>query len=160
MLSVACCRQRKQTYGCLKGVHTCEIHTSITTVVQKIIVLIIYSCLCEFLCRYILLLLFQTFAVLPVEPVKPRSMTASPDTQDRIRFPKWIRRFKLSSSSAVERLVSKVACCVWSRMINVAVFLSRSVAYLLLTVCLELANAGRPLFPGNDVDDQLKRIFK
>ncbi len=25
---------------------------------------------------------------------------------------------------------------------------------------LELANAGRPLFPGNDVDDQLKRIFK
>lgn len=26
--------------------------------------------------------------------------------------------------------------------------------------CLELANAGRPLFPGSDVDDQLKRIFK
>lgn len=25
---------------------------------------------------------------------------------------------------------------------------------------LELANAGRPLFPGSDVDDQLKRIFK
>ncbi|NXF56031.1 CDK5 kinase, partial [Oceanites oceanicus] len=25
---------------------------------------------------------------------------------------------------------------------------------------LELANAGRPLFPGNDVDDQLKRIFR
>ncbi|KAJ8314321.1 hypothetical protein KUTeg_008882 [Tegillarca granosa] len=24
----------------------------------------------------------------------------------------------------------------------------------------ELANAGRPLFPGNDVDDQIKRIFK
>ncbi|PAA84469.1 hypothetical protein BOX15_Mlig001509g6, partial [Macrostomum lignano] len=24
----------------------------------------------------------------------------------------------------------------------------------------ELSNAGRPLFPGNDVDDQLKRIFK
>ncbi|PIK57022.1 cycling-dependent kinase 5 [Apostichopus japonicus] len=24
----------------------------------------------------------------------------------------------------------------------------------------EMANAGRPLFPGNDVDDQLKRIFK
>jgi cyclin-dependent kinase 5 len=23
-----------------------------------------------------------------------------------------------------------------------------------------LANAGRPLFPGSDVDDQLKRIFK
>ncbi|GCB83041.1 hypothetical protein scyTo_0023629, partial [Scyliorhinus torazame] len=23
-----------------------------------------------------------------------------------------------------------------------------------------LANAGRPLFPGNDVDDQLKRIFR
>ena len=27
-------------------------------------------------------------------------------------------------------------------------------------ICSELANAGRPLFPGNDVDDQLKRIFK
>lgn len=26
--------------------------------------------------------------------------------------------------------------------------------------CSELANAGRPLFPGNDVDDQLKRIFR
>lgn len=24
----------------------------------------------------------------------------------------------------------------------------------------EMANAGRPLFPGNDVEDQLKRIFK
>lgn len=24
----------------------------------------------------------------------------------------------------------------------------------------EIANAGRPLFPGSDVDDQLKRIFK
>lgn len=24
----------------------------------------------------------------------------------------------------------------------------------------ELANSGRPLFPGSDVDDQLKRIFK
>lgn len=23
-----------------------------------------------------------------------------------------------------------------------------------------MANAGRPLFPGSDVDDQLKRIFK
>jgi hypothetical protein len=35
-----------------------------------------------------------------------------------------------------------------------------------LHICLrllcfaELANAGRPLFPGSDVDDQLKRIFK
>uniref|UniRef100_A0A8C6LYA5 Cell division protein kinase 5 n=1 Tax=Nothobranchius furzeri TaxID=105023 RepID=A0A8C6LYA5_NOTFU len=27
-------------------------------------------------------------------------------------------------------------------------------------VTCELANAGRPLFPGNDVDDQLKRIFR
>ncbi len=26
--------------------------------------------------------------------------------------------------------------------------------------CSELANAGRPLFPGSDVEDQLKRIFK
>ncbi|MEJ1279584.1 cyclin-dependent kinase 5 [Cricetulus griseus] len=29
-----------------------------------------------------------------------------------------------------------------------------------LGFCRELANAGRPLFPGNDVDDQLKRIFR
>lgn len=29
-----------------------------------------------------------------------------------------------------------------------------------LTCLLELANAGRPLFPGSDIDDQLKRIFK
>lgn len=33
--------------------------------------------------------------------------------------------------------------------------------YLLLYITVaELANAGRPLFPGSDVDDQLKRIFK
>jgi cyclin-dependent kinase 5 len=24
----------------------------------------------------------------------------------------------------------------------------------------EIANAGKPLFPGNDVDDQLKKVFK
>lgn len=27
-------------------------------------------------------------------------------------------------------------------------------------IYLELANSGRPLFPGTDVDDQLKKIFK
>ena len=32
--------------------------------------------------------------------------------------------------------------------------------YLLFTFSTELDNAGRPLFPGSDVDDQLKRIFK
>lgn len=34
--------------------------------------------------------------------------------------------------------------------------------YVFFCVChfSELANAGRPLFPGNDVDDQLKRIFR
>jgi len=31
---------------------------------------------------------------------------------------------------------------------------------LLLFRFLEIANAGRPLFPGSDVDDQLKRIFR
>lgn len=31
---------------------------------------------------------------------------------------------------------------------------------LTLSSLPELANAGRPLFPGNDVDDQLKRIFR
>jgi len=29
-------RQRKQTCGCLKGLHTCKIHTNITTVIQEI----------------------------------------------------------------------------------------------------------------------------
>lgn len=32
--------------------------------------------------------------------------------------------------------------------------------HCLLCFASELANAGRPLFPGSDVDDQLKRIFK
>jgi cyclin-dependent kinase 5 len=31
---------------------------------------------------------------------------------------------------------------------------------LIVVILTELANAGRPLFPGSDVDDQLKRIFK
>lgn len=31
---------------------------------------------------------------------------------------------------------------------------------LFIAPIAELANAGRPLFPGSDVDDQLKRIFK
>lgn len=30
----------------------------------------------------------------------------------------------------------------------------------MFSILTELANAGRPLFPGSDVDDQLKRIFK
>ena len=29
-----------------------------------------------------------------------------------------------------------------------------------LSVSSEMANGGRPLFPGSDVDDQLRRIFK
>lgn len=32
--------------------------------------------------------------------------------------------------------------------------------HILGCIFTELANAGRPLFPGSDVDDQLKRIFK
>ena len=35
-----------------------------------------------------------------------------------------------------------------------------TVSHIVGHVCVELANAGRPLFPGSDVDDQLKRIFK
>ena len=31
---------------------------------------------------------------------------------------------------------------------------------IILNIILELANAGRPLFPGSDIEDQLKRIFK
>jgi hypothetical protein len=31
---------------------------------------------------------------------------------------------------------------------------------IFIQISLELANAGRPLFPGSDIDDQLKRIFK
>lgn len=33
-------------------------------------------------------------------------------------------------------------------------------SYLTHKFVSELANAGRPLFPGSDVDDQLRRIFK
>lgn len=47
------------------------------------------------------------------------------------------------------------------------IFAGNHVSFILKTpnsflayVLLELANAGRPLFPGSDVDDQLKRIFK
>ena len=40
--------------GCLKELHACEIHTNITTVVQKLIIVIIYSFLCHFLCRYLI----------------------------------------------------------------------------------------------------------
>jgi len=41
--------------GCLKELHACEIHTNITTVVQKLIIVIIYSFLCQlFLCRYLI----------------------------------------------------------------------------------------------------------
>ena len=29
-----------------------------------------------------------------------------------------------------------------------------------LSLSSEMANGGRPLFPGSDVDDQLRRIFK
>ena len=34
--------------------------------------------------------------------------------------------------------------------------------YVCIYVCApsEMANAGRPLFPGSDVEEQLKRIFK
>ena len=32
--------------------------------------------------------------------------------------------------------------------------------HLFYFLFLEIANAGRPLFPGSDVDDQLKRIFR
>lgn len=39
-------------------------------------------------------------------------------------------------------------------------FGKRRVPYKKWHFYLELANAGRPLFPGSDVDDQLKRIFK
>ena len=37
---------------------------------------------------------------------------------------------------------------------------SLSTTSIIGNIFLELANAGRPLFPGSDVDDQLKRIFK
>lgn len=36
----------------------------------------------------------------------------------------------------------------------------RGSSHITPTSLPELANAGRPLFPGNDVDDQLKRIFR
>jgi len=42
---------------------------------------------------------------------------------------------------------------------NITFLLNFVISILTLTL-LELANAGRPLFPGSDIDDQLKRIFK
>ena len=30
----------------------------------------------------------------------------------------------------------------------------------LIALLAEMANGGRPIFPGSDVDDQLKRIFR
>ena len=46
-------RQRKQIYDCLKGLHTCKIHTDTTVVIQKIIIFVFfYNFLCQFLCRY------------------------------------------------------------------------------------------------------------
>jgi hypothetical protein len=51
-------------------------------------------------------------------------------------------------------------CC----SVNPSPFLMCShIIYFCISLCFyvaELANAGRPLFPGSDVDDQLKRIFK
>jgi len=47
--------------------------------------------------------------------------------------------------------------CWYIYFIFTLIFFHRVNYYL---CCLELANAGRPLFPGSDVDDQLKRIFK
>lgn len=29
-----------------------------------------------------------------------------------------------------------------------------------MMILLEMANGGRPLFPGSDIEDQLRRIFK
>ena len=75
--------------GCLKELHACEIHTNITTVVQKLIIVIIYS----FLCHFCVVILFQTFAVSlvkPLKPVKARSMMVLPDTRNWFRFRKWI----------------------------------------------------------------------
>ena len=40
---------------------------------------------------------------------------------------------------------------------RVIIFIDCDVIWMSLS---ELANAGRPLFPGSDVDEQLKRIFK
>lgn len=41
-----------------------------------------------------------------------------------------------------------------------ASFLGEKISNSFFLLNTELANAGRPLFPGNDDDDQLKRIFK
>jgi len=44
--------------------------------------------------------------------------------------------------------------------INQNIILVLCIFYISFVIYVELANAGRPLFPGSDVDDQLKRIFK
>ncbi|KAI3374873.1 hypothetical protein L3Q82_021413 [Scortum barcoo] len=59
------------------------------------------------------------------------------------------------------------AGCIFAGLfviVNVNENISHSVLVSQTLLCyrivIELANAGRPLFPGNDVDDQLKRIFR
>ena len=84
--------------GCLKEPHACEIHTNITTVVQKLIIVIIYSFLCQFFC---VVILFQTFAVSLVKPVKARSMMVLPDTRNWFRFCKWITGFTDTETETV-----------------------------------------------------------
>lgn len=52
------------------------------------------------------------------------------------------------------------AGCIFAGMQNyhkLTDFVLIIIAYLCMS---ELSNGGKPLFPGNDVDEQLKRIFR
>ena len=53
-----------------------------------------------------------------------------------------------------------LTCGLLAASLQVSRTVSVHVSVLEHDVVSELANAGRPLFPGSDVDDQLKRIFK
>ena len=45
-------------------------------------------------------------------------------------------------------------------IIIIIVFIINMIIMHDMYVSVEIANGGRPLFPGSDVDEQLKRIFK
>ena len=61
----------------VKVVHESRILTNIPVIVQQIIFVIIYNFPCQFICCY-----FSNFAVSLVKPLKPRCMTASPDSRN------------------------------------------------------------------------------
>ena len=88
------------------------------------------------------------------DPFDQESCVRSPLTENAraygTRLP-YLRGHVQNTDTQVGSLVSvlsRFSCMVACRFISCCIFSS------------EMANGGRPLFPGNDIDDQLRRIFK